>query len=587
MKVLFSNPPWWVKRFSFAGEEAPASAWLSGVRAGSRWPHTNPAHSSPGNFVFGEYLPYPFFMGYAASYTARATGAKVVFRDSIALRESYAAYFAHLAEERYDYIVLETATPCWEQDQEIVRQIKARAPETRIVLTGALSVKGETLLEEHPVHAVIQGEYEKGVLRVLNGASGVIPYDLLTVEEMNAAPYPYWDEVIAHRYWDPNPVGQKAPQLQVWASRGCPYKCIFCVWPATMTGNDPDGTGKRTVRFYSPDYIEGMLRDLVGRYGYKSIYFDDDTFNLSDRHVLGICEVMGRLNLPWSAMCRADTVSMDTWRAMRESGCFGVKLGFESGNQWVNDNIVNKRLDLERAHTVVHELKRLGMTVHGTFTYGLPGETPAQMMDTKRYIARLPLDTYQETGCGEIDGTPLATLREKGQLDRYQGAALDDRYLFVPDGGEKMRRLAESSELAIGMDQPKDTSEVLQRQWSRLGRAIAGAAAAGPVGAWGIGTDFQEALRRTPELSALVAAGRVRLYDGARAGETLGGMTIHSPSALPASHEAVFLTARMLASRNSMQQEARRLGVAAERLRDVYDEDACDEDGGPSPLPQD
>src|SRR5690606_9291034 len=107
-----------------------------------------------------------------------------------------------------------------------------------------------------------------------------------------------------------------------------------------------------------------FLTELVERFNYRCIYFDDDTFNLGNRHVLGMCEVMSRIGLPWSAMCRADTIKMDTWRAMKESGCFGVKLGFESGNQWVVDNIVKKNLDLERAREVVYELKRLGMTVH-------------------------------------------------------------------------------------------------------------------------------------------------------------------------------------------------------------------------------
>lgn len=570
MKVLFSNPPWWVKRYGFVGEDAPASAWFSGVRAGSRWPHTNPAHSSPGNFVFGEYLPYPFFMGYAATYAARATGARVAFRDSIALRESYAAYFDHLREERYDYIFIETATPCWDHDQTIVRRIREILPDTRVVVTGALAAKGDTVLAEHPVHAVLQGEYEKGAVRVLEGADGVIGHDLLSVAEMNAAPYPYVDDVIAHRYWDPNPAGQRAPQLQVWASRGCPYKCIFCVWPATMTGNDPDGTGKRSVRFYTPDYVEGMLTDLVGRYSYRSIYFDDDTFNLGDKHVLGICEAMARLKLPWSAMCRADTIKADTWRAMRESGCFGVKLGFESGNQWVNDNIVNKRLDLERARDVVHELKRLGMTVHGTFTYGLPGETPEQMADTKHYIDTLPLDTFQETGCGEIEGTPLSTLREKGRLDRYQGAALDEQYLYVPDGGEKMRRLAEASNLAIGMDRNKATSEFWVQQWERLGAAVAAAAGHGPVAVWGIGTDFFSALERVPALAEALRAGRLRLVDGRLAGQSLESLPIEAPVALHGFDGAVFLTPRMQSSRTAMRQEAARLGVPAGRLRDPY-----------------
>ncbi len=573
MKVLFSNPPWWIKQFDFPGEDAPAAAWHSGVRAGSRWPHTGPAHSSPGNFVFGEYMPYPFFMGHAAAYVAEALGkgAKVTFRDSIVLRESYAAYFQHLKEERYDYVFIESATPSWEHDREIIRRVKALLPDARIVLTGAMSAKAEAILSDEPVHAIIQGEYEKGAVRALNGVGGLIPFDLLTVEEMNALPPPYFDETIAHRYWDTNPAGQKAPQLQLWASRGCPYKCIFCVWPATMTGNDPDGTGKRTVRFHSPEYLEATLRELIGRYGYRSVYFDDDTFNLADKHVLDVCGVMTRIGLPWSAMCRADTVKPDTWRAMRDAGCFGVKLGFESGDQWVNDNIVNKRLNLEQARETVHELKRLGMTVHGTFTYGLPGETSAQMAATKAYLNSLPLDTYQETGCGEIEGTPMASLREKGKLARYQGAVLDDHYVQIADGGAKMRRLSET-EMEIGADRANAGSDYLARRWRRLGEAIVEAAGRGPVSAWGAGSDFIEAARLTPGLAELLSRGRVRVVDGRSAGRVFNGATVEPPSVLAGGDEPVFLTPRIQSSRTSIAQDAARLGIVAKRLRDVYEE---------------
>ena len=89
--------------------------------------------------------------------------------------------------------------------------------------------------------------------------------------------------------------------------------------------------------------------------------------------------------------------------AMKDSGCFGVKLGFESGNQFVVDKIVNKHLNLDYAADVVHHLKEIGMSVHGTFTYGLPGETPEQRQDTKKYIASLPFDTIQQSGTAEIE----------------------------------------------------------------------------------------------------------------------------------------------------------------------------------------
>jgi len=443
MRVLFSNPPWWQGQADHRlADGRTESLWRAGVRAGSRWPHTTVVRRAPDRFVFGDYLPYPFFMGHAATYLAKATGARVVFRDSIALSESTRAYLAYLDDTPFDYIFLESATPSWGHDGQLVRLLAQRYPKTKLVLTGPLAIEGASLLEAFPLHACIRGEYEKGAVKVIEGQAGVIDFDLLSPEEMNAAPFPYFDKVIAARYWDCSPPGQVAPQAQIWSSRGCPYKCIFCVWPATMTGNDPDGAGKRTVRFYGADYLEALLADLVGRYGFRSIYFDDDTFNLGDRHVEAVCAVMRRIGLPWSAMCRADTIGRETWTLMKDSGCFGVKIGVESGNQAVLDRIVNKRLDLETVRALVPFLKSLGMTVHGTFTYGLPGETVEQMDDTKRLIAALAFDSVQESGAAEIEGTPLATLGKTGRLDHYQGARLDPHYVRAADGSRKIAALA-------------------------------------------------------------------------------------------------------------------------------------------------
>lgn len=433
MKILFSNPPWWEV-------DAATKALRAGVRAGSRWPFTQRTRSQPDKFVYGEYLPYPFFMGYAATYVAKATGAQVRLRDSIAMRESYQSYLNYLLKERPDFIFIESATPSWEHDVKIIHSIHQHLPAAKIVICGPItSLKSAEILATLPVAACIKGEYEKGSVKVVQGATGLIEHDLLTTAEMNAAPFPYYDETIARRYWDANPIGQQFPHAHVWSSRGCPFKCIFCVWPATMTGNDPDGTNRRTVRHYTPEYMEAFLRDLVERFHFKSIYFDDDTFNLGNSHVVKMAEVMRRIKLPWSAMCRADTIKRETWQLMRDAGCFGVKLGFESGNQFVVDKIVNKGLDLEEAKATVHEVKRLGMTVHGTFTYGLPGETKEQMQDTKRFIASLPFDSIQESGTAEIEGTPLHTLRTTGKLAAYSAATMDKDYTRSGDGMKKFQ----------------------------------------------------------------------------------------------------------------------------------------------------
>ena len=435
MKILFSNLPWWERR---EGRFFGPKKWRAGVRAGSRWPFTSMVNSSPDKPRPGDYLPYPFFMGYATTYVARQTGAETLFRDSIALRDSYKTFYSFLKKHHPDWIFIESATPSWEHDAGVIREIARQFPEINIAVTGPItSIKAEDILSSLPVKACIRGEYEKGAVRAINGTAGIIEHDLLTAAEMNASPFPYWDEAHAHLYFDTNPIGQQFPHAHVWSSRGCPFKCIFCVWPATMTGNDPDGAQVRTVRHYSAEYMYAYLSELVGKYHFRSIYFDDDTFNLGNTHTLRMCEVMRHIGLPWSSMCRADTIKMETWKEMKESGCFGVKLGFESGNQYVVDQIVNKHLNLEKAREVVHHLKQLGMTVHGTFTYGLPGETKEQMLDTKRYIASLPLTTFQESGTAEIEGTPLHTLRQRGTLEAYAGAHIDTGYDKQVDGSKK------------------------------------------------------------------------------------------------------------------------------------------------------
>ena len=440
MKVLFSNPPWWVREDIMP----PCRYWVAGVRAGSRWPSTGYVYSTPGRFHFGDYLPYPYFLGYAASYVQAEVGVDVRFRDSIALRETDKDYYRYLEFEQFDYVFIETSSPSWEHDQAIVQEIHCRCPRTRIVLTGPLvAARAEDLMAHHPVHACIKGEYEKGSVRVVNGESGILDFDLLTETEMNAAPFPYYDALHAKRYWDGHPCGQIAPHAQILSSRGCPFRCIFCVWPATMTSNDPDGTGDRLVRYYSPEYLEAFITELVDRFNYRSIYFDDDTFNLGNRHVLAVCGVMRKIGLPWSAMCRADTISLDTWKVMRESGCFGVKIGIESGNQWVLDNVVRKSLDLQQTREVIFELKRLGFSVHGTFTLGLPGETPEQMAETKRLSETLPLDSVQISGTATIEGTPLDTLQREGTLARYPGASANEDFVQERDGNVRRKQLFE------------------------------------------------------------------------------------------------------------------------------------------------
>lgn len=485
MKILFSNLPWWTterpKEAEFVRETDQVFLRI-GIRAGSRWPFTRRSVHVPDEFRFGGYLPFPFFMGSAAAYAARELpDHEVTFRDSIARGESYEAFYAYVADVQPDWIVVESATPSWDHDRAVLEQIAKIVPSCRVIVTGTI-VAGCDFKRPDGVFAAVKGEYEKGVVEVVAGerdghvwghGGGVVDFRLLTLEEMNAIPFPMFDEACALNYADGCPAGQLFPQLQVWTSRGCPYRCVFCAWPATMTGADPDGTGKRRVRGHSALWLEGMLRDRLAKAEavgspYQCIYLDDDTLNLTDKHTLAVCDVMERIGLPWSAMCRADTVERSTWNRMRQAGCFGVKLGFESGVQRVVDEIVNKRLDLKAATETACYLRSIGMTVHGTFTVGLPGETPEEQDATRAFIRELyatgALDSHQLSGTAVIEGTPMANLLASGKdLPKYPGAHAGGDFVAMTDGQlkiEQMRRPGAATEL----DRRAEFREEIDRQ---------------------------------------------------------------------------------------------------------------------------
>lgn len=445
-RILFSNLPWWTY-----GEQGELR---QGVRAGSRWPFTRPASHLPDQFQFGGYLPFPFFLSSAAAYAKQELpGYDVEMRDSISRGESYRTFLTDLRDNPPHWLVVESATPCWDHDNSMMAQIKSALPETKIIVTGTIVSGSRFSLPEH-CFAGVRGEYEKSVVRViLENAPGISGPDMLTVDQLNKLPHPLQDEIAYQHHWDACPDGQLAPHLQLFTSRGCPFRCCFCAWPATMTGNDPDGTGKRSVRSYSPEWVSNYIQAEIARAKakgtpFQSIYIDDDTFNLTDKHAVAISAVLAEIGLPWSAMCRADTIRPETWKIMRESGCFGVKVGMESGSQHVIDRIINKRLNLKEVEEKwLPLLKELGFRVHTTWTVGLPGETPQEQKETLDMIARLYTKglhhTHQLSGTAVIEGTPLSQITiEQKTLEKYPDAHMDKSFIFTGDGQAKIEAMS-------------------------------------------------------------------------------------------------------------------------------------------------
>ncbi|MCI4625084.1 MAG: radical SAM protein [Candidatus Magnetoovum sp. WYHC-5] len=411
MKILLCNSPWYKPGYY-------------GVRAGSRWPHFEKSVSN--------YMPFPFFLAYAAASLEKA-GFDVSVIDGIAERLSMDEFYARLLNYKPQLVVYEVSTPSIEHDLAVAKETKEKCgQDVLIVLCGAHSSMYNTeFIKNHPfVDIVIQGEYELALVEIVeklskqesfNDVAGTIvrihKTDDIKMNEgrplckdLNAFPWPARHLFPMDKYCD-LPGGIPAPSLQVWASRGCPYHCIFCSWPQIMYGSSQ-------YRTRDVDDTVNEIAWCVEKYGFKSYYFDDDTFNIGKERMLKLCQKIKEknLNLPWAIMARADNMDEEILSAMADAGLYSLKYGVESGVQ----DIVNssgKSLNLDKVKSVVKYTKGLGIKVHLTFTFGLPGETWDSVKKTIDFATKADPDTLQFSIVTPFPGSKYYNaLEEKGYI---------------------------------------------------------------------------------------------------------------------------------------------------------------------------
>ena len=135
----------------------------------------------------------------------------------------------------------------------------------------------------------------------------------------------------------------------------------------------------------------------------KEFFFDDDTFNIQKVRTIELCEKLKPLGITWSCTSRV-TTDYDTLKAMKEAGCRLLIVGFESGDPQILKNI-KKGATVERARAFAKDCHDLGLTIHGDFILGLPGETKESIRNTINFAKTLDVETIQVSIAHAYPGT--------------------------------------------------------------------------------------------------------------------------------------------------------------------------------------
>src|SRR5487761_1835140 len=170
------------------------------------------------------------------------------------------------------------------------------------------------------------------------------------------------------------------PYVSLYTGRGCRSRCTFCLWPQTVGGHR-----YRTKSVGAVLAEAAMAKALFPQM--KELFFDDDTFTDDRRRAEEIAVGLGKLGLTWSCNAKAN-VPRETLKIMRDNGLRLLLVGSESGNRQILINI-KRGLRVERAKAFAADCRELGITVHGTFILGLPGETEATTQEVNPHTIQV------------------------------------------------------------------------------------------------------------------------------------------------------------------------------------------------------
>jgi len=417
MKFLLANLPW-------------TSGGRTGVRAGSRWPHLKINEEE-------DYLPFPFFVAYANSLLKKN---RITVRAIDAISGNISDYeFINLVrKDMPDFFFAETSAPSLKKDIELFREIKFETKCLIAVACPSMEIIDEQfLIENEFVDYVLFGEYEFTLLELakcliakknpskIKGLAGRYKKKIFAnkgrpLARIDDFPWPDREDLPIYKYYD-CPGSIPVPSVQMIATRGCPFLCTFCAWPQLVYGG-------RNYRARSIKDVADEMEYLVKEKGFKSVSFDDDTFNIGKDRMMKFAEELKKREwkIPWAFMGRADLVDAEMLGELRGTGLSAVKYGVESGVQEIVD-AAQKNLSLKKVTENVMLTKKLGIKVHLTFTLGLPGETKETIKKTVRYALFLDPESVQFSIMTPFPGTKLySQLKSEGKiisdrLEEYDG----------------------------------------------------------------------------------------------------------------------------------------------------------------------
>lgn len=364
----------------------------------------SPAVTKSGTFY------YPMWLCYAAGLL-EDRGFEVKVLDAPAKKMDIRNVLAEAENFSPSLTVVDTSTPSIYSDVDVAVRVK-QITGSFIVLVGThpSALPDETLKIHTLIDAVVRREYEytilelaallkdekqtKNELESVKGISFRLHGDISHNDDRELSPdldsLPFVSSVY-RRHLDYNDyfyAHSQYPIVTLITGRGCPHKCVYCLYPQTFNGHRLRYRSIKNV----VDEIEYCLKVFPDL---KEIMFEDDTLTVNKKRAMEFArEIIKRgLRFEWSANSRAD-IDLETMQLLKKAGARLFCVGIESGDQKVLDTM-KKGITVSRIRQFFKDAKKAGILIHGCFLVGNPDETRATLEKTLQFALELNPDTAQ------------------------------------------------------------------------------------------------------------------------------------------------------------------------------------------------
>jgi radical SAM superfamily enzyme YgiQ (UPF0313 family) len=216
------------------------------------------------------------------------------------------------------------------------------------------------------------------------------------ITDLDSLPWPDRDVLHMEDYFKAWKTKHGESSVSLITARGCPFHCSWC--SSEVFGH--------THRQRSPKNVVDEMLMIKEKYGPDIMWISDDVLTINRKWSLQFFEEVKRRGAshPYECLSRVDLVDEEILQGLKDTGCFRIWYGAESGSQQILDGM-KKGTTVEQVRTAARATQERGIQAGFFILLGYPEETTADIRKTINLLKETRPDVFGTSVAFPMRGT--------------------------------------------------------------------------------------------------------------------------------------------------------------------------------------